>query len=195
MITANKAIADLKASINSVENEFKELDKIASDTSTKHQQALTDLGLGKISKDEFAKIELALKEAQDKRHKYGDQNNGVVMANRKQALANLELELQAAKDMAAQNIVDECAEFIEATRSELAKPIEQIKSVIKELNTVMNQMKKYSQNSSLQFKYDFAFNNLPEIYNRLTVLENIGTNNLDSEFITVYDKSKRFLDR
>lgn len=195
VLKVQKAIAELKNSIKSAEHDLSTLDKLVTDTSLAHQKALADFGLSKLSKDEFASIELAMKEAEGKRHKFITENNPTVLANKKQALSNLEAELQATKDFAAQNNVAECRDFIESTRTDLKKPIAQIKNAIKEMDKALVQMRDNSPAATIPFKYEFALRNIHQIYNYLTVLENIGTDNLDSEFVQIFDRSVRFLDK
>lgn len=193
VLNAHKAITDLQKLISSVENEFKELDKLVDDTSSKHQTALAAFGLGKITKDELAKIELAMKEAQGKKQKFSGENNDVVMANRKQALKNLEAELLAAEDLAKDKLMSEIDEFIESLRVELQEPIKQIKDAIKILNDVLKQKRSLSPQSSLTTKYNFPFDNLTTIYNYLRCIEYLGTDKIDSDFIQSIDSKLRFL--
>lgn len=192
VLKVKSAISEMQKSINSVENDSRELDKLVSETSTNHQNALSDFGLGKINKDEFAKIELAMKEAQNKKHKFVEANNSVVIANKKQALKNLEVELKAAEDLAADEIVKEIDKQIEEIRTEIQSPILEIKKSIKELEILLKHKRLHSPNSTLTSRYNFPFDNLVRVWNYLRTLEFIGTDKIDSDFIQYIDSS-RFL--
>jgi hypothetical protein len=195
VLKVQSAINELTKSMKSTESDRAALDKLVEDTGLAYRKALADFGLGKLNKDELASIELAMKEAEGKRHKFKSENNPTVLSHRKQALSNLEAELQATKDYAAQNNVAECRDFIESIRTDLKEPIDQIKNAIKELDKALVQMRNNSAAATISFKYEFALRNIHQIYNYLTVLENIGTDNLDSEFVQIFDSSVRFLDK
>jgi chromosome segregation ATPase len=194
VVSVKNSIKELKHSIASLEHERKTLSDKVNETSQSYQDALTQHGLGKGDKQGIASFEVAMRESQNRLHKFDSTNNPGFMAAKKQALSNLEAELLAAEDLAKDKLMSEMDEFIETQRVELQEPIKKIKEAIKILHDVLKQKKNSSPQSTLTFKYNFPFDNLTMIYNYLRCLEYLGTDKIDSDFVQTVDTKFRFLD-
>ena len=193
VIKVRSSITELKNSIASIEHEQKTLSDKVNETSQSYQDALVNQGLGKIDKQKFASVEVAMREAQSKLQKFNAENNSGILTARKQALSDLEAELLAAEDSAKDKLMSEIDEFIESRRVELQEPIKQIKDAIKNLHDVLKQKRSLSPQSALTSRYNFPFDNLTTVYNYLRCLEYLGTDKIDSDFIQTIDSKSRFL--
>ena len=193
VIKVKSSITELRNSIASIEHEQKTLSDKVNETSQSYQDALVKQGLGKIDKQKFASVEVAMREAQNKLQKFNAENNSGILTAKRQALSDLEAELLAAEDLANDKLISEIDEFIESQRVVLQEPIKKIKDAIKDLHEVLKQKRSLSPQSSLTTKYNFPFDNLTTVYNYLRCIEYLGTDKIDSEFIQSIDSKLRFL--
>ena len=200
VMTITKSIEQLKNSIVEMDKDLEKRKAALNAEKQKFYELNVKKELGKVSEKSFAEAKNSFIQLQVNYNDYFE-NEFTIQKNAKaEALTILEGKLRTATKIAYNNLHDEIDLFIKDLQSEASESVEKLKPIIKELRKVLvikSNLKRQvnpSAYSTLPFYYEYFVNSGIGLYNRLTMIELIGSDKLNGDMVYKIEGYRDFID-